>query len=194
MLLTYSRNGALAVLIIIAFRLFRLADRRIAHPVLIFYIVLAIWILICYLYVEYFSGLNFVYKYREGFDRYSSIVDNSNYIRTYINTQVINNIGVKNLLFGFSDIEYLSIVDFEDKTAFPHNLFFSIYAQCGLFYSLSYVKRLCGIFYRKHSSTLFFVVLTFAMILGPSIYYGIDLLLVLSVSQMKENRVYAQEN
>ena len=186
--LTFSRNTMIAVLLIEMFRLTRFEfGKYIKNAAVIFYIILAAWLIVCELFISYFNTIEYSYTYFSGLSRLTSFVDYSNYIRAFANISLLHDVNLKYLLFGYSDEAYTALVFFENKIAHPHNTFMAIYQQSGLFFSISLVRRLAAIFNdNKEYINMYIVLLLFAMILGPSLYYGIDLILILVAVRLNQ--------
>lgn len=191
-ILTYSRTALIVVGLIVLIRLLHIGKKiRLKHIYLTYFMFFTIWMIICNLYIKYFNGFNYIYEYRTGFDRFSNIVDESNYIRTLVNVQVLEYTSLKSFFLGFSNFEYNSLINFNDKMIYPHNLFLSIFSKSGFFFSIALVKRLCSIFANnKFDNLAFFIaIVLFSNILGPSFYYGIDLIIILyAVRFQKEDQ------
>ena len=184
--LTYSRAAFLAVLIIFWGKLVKLRSRLIEKaPAKCFYIILMLWILIGILYINHFESIEYQYQLRIGISRFLNYIDFSNYIRFISNWKLIANISFPEVILGYTDQIYNQIIFFENKTIFPHNLFFAIYVHAGVLFALSIVHRLISIF-KSHSNTtcLFLVVVMYAMVLGPSVFYGVDLIIIFTILQL----------
>ena len=185
-LLTYSRAALLAVSIIIFCKQSKWRGRFIEdNPAKCFYIILILWILIGILYINHFENIEYQYQSRFGVNRFLNYIDFSNYIRFIANWKLLCNISFPEIVLGYTDYVYNKIIFFDNKTIFPHNLFFAIYAKAGVFFALSIVYRLASIFNGNNNTTcLFLVVVMYAMVLGPSVFYGADLIIVFTILQL----------
>ncbi len=175
--LTFSRTAMLASIFIFLIRFFNISLKRFKYPNMIFIGVFIVWILICFIYAEKFQSIDYIYRYNTGISRLTTFFDNSNYIRSVVNIKTIEKSSFQTLLIGYSDEMYKSVVFFKGKNANPHNLPLSIYQQCGLLFSLAVVKRFIMCF-KNSDKSKYIVFLLFAMVLGPSMYYGVDLILI----------------
>ena len=129
---TYSRTALIVVCFILLTRLFHIGKKiHLKHIYLIYSLSLIGWLAICILYINYFESFNYIYEYRTGFDRFSNLIDESNYIRTLVNVQVLQNVSMKEFFLGFSNLDYNSLISFKDKMIYPHNLFLSIFSKSG---------------------------------------------------------------
>lgn len=189
-LLTFSRTALLSILIIYFCRWTKLfKDKSIARPQFLFYVILILWLVVCKFFAITFEKTDYVYQYRTGFSRFTNIVDYSNYIRTVVNVKLVEDINPKSLLVGYTEDSYSSIIYFEGKTAHPHNLFFSIYAESGIIFSLAVVDRVFKVFKnKKNMICMYFVIIVYSMLLGPSSYYGTDMLLIWSAIYSQDEK------
>ena len=193
--LTFSRTAMICVMLIYFLRFSRFSfNKIIKKPGLVFYFAFFLWMLVCDFYVSYFEKTKYVYLFNTGISRLSNFIDYSNYIRSFINIKLFKNFTLNSLLFGFTENAYKALIFFEGKNANPHNMFFAIYQQCGIIFSIFVVRRFTSIFLKgKGLMDMYIVFLIYAMILGPSIYYGIDLILVYIASMMYKKNNYLLE-
>ena len=184
--LTYSRAAFLAVSIIKFCKLVKLKSRFIEeNPAKCFYIILMLWVSMGILYINHFESIEYQYRSIFGINRFLNYIDFSNYIRFVTNWKLIANISFPEIILGYTDHIYYQIIFFENKSIFPHNLFFAIYAHAGVLFALSIVHRLVSIFKGYRNITcLFLVVVMYAMVLGPSVFYGVDLIIIFTILQL----------
>lgn len=195
--LTFSRTGMIAAMVILAYNiLFRdRTSQKILfisrNAMLVFVLVFGAWMLVCVLFCGYFNFNNYVYEYRTGFERFTfeSFFDYSNYIRAYANVAAVSNAGPVELFFGYSDEAWENIVYFDGKAIFPHNLVLAIFVKGGILYSFAVIRRAISIFKNSENTVCLYVVfLIFSNFLGPSLYYGVDLILFLLASASLKSR------
>lgn len=199
-ILTFSRTGMIAAILIFIYNNMasKLKGAAISfisdNTTQLFVGIFIVWIIICALFCSSFNPNSYVYEYRVGFARFSieGLFDYSNYIRAYSNIAAISNAGPLELLFGFSDAAWSNIVNFDGKAIFPHNLTLTIFVKGGILYTLAIVRRGISIFKgNKNASCLYIVFLVFSNILGPSLYYGADLILyLLAAASLKRQETF----
>ena len=191
-ILTFSRMAMLAVSIIILLNITNKTNeikiKIIEKPLLTFMIIFLIWIIISFGFVKHFESIKYEYEYLTGIKRVTRVVDYSNYIRTSINVNLIKNLSLKNIFIGYNEEDYNEIVFFKGKIAHPHNTLLSIYAESGIIFAFEYVRRFTSIFKGNEKMFNYFVILVlYSMTLGPSTYYGVDLLLLCLISILESS-------
>lgn len=188
-LLTFSRTALISILIIYFFRITKIfRDKSVNKPLIIFYTFFGLFMIVCYLYTSIFEKSDYVYEYKTGFNRFTTILDYSNYMRTSANIKVLGDVNFKNLLIGYTEESYSKVVHFEKKTIHPHNLFLAIYTESGILFAICMVLRMFRMFKgKKNMIPMYLVLIVYSMILGPSMYYGVDLFFIILVIVSQKN-------
>ena len=123
-----------------------------------------------------FGDSKIIEKYYDGLNRFSRLLDTSNWIRVAANIRFIENLEIFTFLFG--DIYGLSLEfsEFKGKFITPHNLFLSILYNSGILYTLIYYHT-----YLKYAANFIFLhilLIPYHLILGFGAYYGFILLIL----------------
>lgn len=135
-----------------------------------------------YVYVVIFNSQVPEYIYYDGLNRFSRLLDTSNWIRVAANIRFIENLEIFTFLFG--DIYGLSLEfsEFKGKFITPHNLLLSILYNSGILYTLIYYHT-----YLKYAGNFIFLhilLIPYHLILGFGAYYGF-ILLILAIFKSK---------
>lgn len=188
--LTFSRLYILAIFSFFLIQLiqktnkgFKIKDIKVYS---FFYLIIQLLIVpISYIYQYFFKKGNYVYQYLTGIKRFSKILDGSNNIRTLANIYAIDSLSIRNIIFGLEDNTFIGLTMFGNKRIYPHNTMLVMYVKFGGIVSAIYIYVIYAILKRIYYNIGFVCsILLYQMFLGPSTYYGIEVILINVVVNM----------
>lgn len=139
---------------------------------------------ISYFFVNKFNNINYQYELVQGFNRLNNIMDNSNYLRFMLNILAFESINVKHLLIGLQDLTFAGIDLYAGKTLFPHNTLLALYIHLGMVVSIIYIYKYIKLFEKYNYGKMmpiYFSLIIFQLFLGPSSFYGVELLVFMII-------------
>lgn len=138
-------------------------------------------LIVSIIYILIYEKIRPEYVYLEGFNRMTNFLDESNYIRFKANLYALQSIDFKTIFLGVKEKEFIGINAFKGKNIFPHNLFWSLYVQYGLFITIMYCRRFVHIFNKIKNKLIIYplLLLIYHSFLGLSSFYGFDLIIQL---------------
>ena len=136
-------------------------------------------------YVQYFENIDYQYNYVSGYQRVISFLDFSNYIRFKSNLLVFDSLNGLNLFIGYEPGTFFALELFSDKTIFPHSTFFALFVRFGFIATLLYYNYFIVVLKKTKSISFLLSNLVFSLFLGPSFFYGIDLIILFILTSKK---------
>ena len=163
----------------------------------IFWVGQFIIIPISYIFVYKFNTINYQYIYVQGFNRLNNLMDGSNYLRFMVNILAFRSFNIKNLFIGLPKNTFEGLTYIAGKTLFPHNSILALYIQFGMIIALIYMNRFIKV-YKKYNSgkiiPLYIAILVYQCFLGPSSFYGVEILLFMIIVKGISNYLKKEEN
>lgn len=191
-ILTYSRLFLLSMVIFVIFETIRklLNQRSISHLFAYFLYWLSQFcsIVIFYLYRWIFAKINYTYQFHEGLSRFTTLFDASNQLRSEVAIMGFESINLVSFFLGLKEGSFAGLSVFSGKTLYPHHTLLVLHVKFGLLTAILYAWHFLMLFRHHFNQTFpFFIwLIIYQLFLGPSIFYGIELLLALLVIQSKE--------
>ena len=152
---------------------------------------------ISYMFVQKFNNYNYTYTYVQGFQRLSNLMDNSNYFRFMVNILAIETFSPLNLLIGLEENTFEGINFVKGKTLFPHNTMLGLYIHFGMVVSFIYILKYIKLYKKCNNVStipIYLALITYQIFLGPSSFYGIELLVFMFVIKGIDKYLEKKEN
>ncbi len=152
---------------------------------------------ISYMFVQKFNNYDYTYTYVQGFQRLSNLMDNSNYFRFMVNILAIKSFSPLNLLIGLKENTFEGINFVKGKTLFPHNTMLGLYIHFGMVVSFIYILKYIKLYKKCNNVStipIYLALITYQIFLGPSSFYGIELLVFMLVIKGIDKYLEKKEN
>lgn len=186
-ILTYSRLFLLSLLVFFLFEGLRLLSRQ--RSLADYFAPLFYWPfqllsgLVFYLYRYLFNQIDYTYQYQQGLSRFTSLLDASNDLRSQVAIMGLESINPVTFFLGLPEGSFAGLKAFAGKTLYPHHTLLVLHVKFGLltaiFYGIAFLAPFKGKLNQKFPFLAWLVM--YQVFLGPSIFYGIELLLTVLV-------------
>lgn len=140
-----------------------------------------------YIFTSYFESIDYKYIHRTGFSRIKTLIDGSNYNRFLANIFAYESLNIKTFFIGVDEKNYIGTTYIANGILNPHNTFLAMSTKYGVLIGCLYISKYITIikkYYYYDELPMCITLLIYCLFLGPSVFYGVEILLILLFFKM----------